>query len=110
MFFMTDLTVPVSSGTITRSATQYTGFKYTFSLTDTFPNYPTTSYIWTHGDRSLLENERISVSDTGNLYIALLKISDLGIYKSVVKNSVTSTQYSRPQLNMQLQRKFVKLN
>jgi len=107
-FFITDLTIPSGSGSsITRIATQYTGFKYTYSLTDTFPEHPKTTYTWTHNGLSLLENQRISVSDTGNLYIAHAQIVDLGTYASVVKNTVTSTKYSRPNLIINFQRKYI---
>ena len=101
-----DLTVPSSSRSVTRTVRQHSGFKNTFSLTDTFPDHPKTSYSFTRSGVSITENDRISISDTGNLYIANIQIADLGVYKSIVRNSVTSTQYSRPDLDIQLQCKY----
>jgi hypothetical protein len=102
-----DLTIASTSGVpITIVATKYEGFKFTHSLTDTFPDYPKTTYRWTQGVRTVVENKRISISQAGNLYIAYVQNSDIGLYTSVVKNTVTSTQYTRPTLTINLRRKY----
>ena len=64
---------------VTDSGTQYEGWKYIYSGY-THSRYPKPSFIWKFKGQNLRENNRISISEDGNLYIAQLSFNDAGRY------------------------------
>ena len=102
MFFVStyiaDLEViPNAGASVSTSALQGGEFIYDYPVVKSFPKPQIT---WRKSGSTLNENERISFSNTGNLYIGNVDVNDVGYYKSKVENTVTSQSYDRGTISL----------
>ena len=102
MFFVStyiaDLEVfPNAGASVSTSALQGGSFTYDYPVVKSFPKPQIT---WTKSGSTLNENERVSFSNTGNLYIGNVDVNDAGNYKSKVENTVTSQSYDRGTISL----------
>ena len=87
-----DLKVPSNIGASTTSAVSGGGLVFAYPEVE---SYPKPTFTWTKDNNALQENQRISISAAGNLYIGNVDTGDLASYKSTVRNSVTGSYYYR---------------
>ena len=88
----TDLKPPSNIGASTTSAVEGGGLVFAYPEVE---SYPKPTFTWTKDNNALQENQRISISAAGNLYIGNVDTGDLASYKSTVRNSVTGSYYNR---------------
>ena len=88
----TDLKVPSNVGASTASAVEGGGLVFAYPEVE---SYPKPTFTWTKNNNALQENQRISISAAGNLYIGNVDVDDLASYKSTVRNSVTGNYFYR---------------
>ena len=87
-----DLEVTPNVGASTTSAVEGGGLRYQYPKVKSFPK-PT--FTWTKDNIVLREDQRISISAAGNLYIGNMDTPDLALYRSTVRNTVTQTYFNR---------------
>lgn len=106
--FIADLEVfPNAGASVSTSALQGGDFTYDYPMVKSFPKPQIT---WTKSGSTLNENQRISFSNTGNLYIGNVDVNDAGNYKSNVGNSVTGQSYDRGTISLGVTGKISLLN
>ena len=91
-FSTTDLKRPSNVGSSTTSAVEGGGLVFAYPEVE---SYPKPTITWTKDNIALQEDQRISISAAGNLYIGNVDTGDLASYKSTVRNSVTGSYYNR---------------
>ena len=91
-FSTTDLKRPSNVGSSTTSAVEGAGLGFAYPEVE---SYPKPTITWTKDNIALQEDQRISISAAGNLYIGNVDTGDLASYKSTVRNSVTGSYYNR---------------
>ncbi|XP_078347645.1 protein sidekick-2-like isoform X2 [Oculina patagonica] len=88
---------PNAGAAVSTSALQGGEFTYDYPMVKSFPKPQIT---WTKSGSTLNENERISFSNSGNLYIGNVDVNDAGNYQSKVKNTVTTQSYDRGTISL----------
>ena len=91
-YIIIDLDVTPNVAASTTSAVEGGGLTYEYPEVKSFPK-PT--FTWTKNNIVLREDQRISISAAGNLYIGNTDIADLGLYRSTVQNTVTGSRFNR---------------
>ena len=88
---------PNAGASVDTSALQGGKLSYDYPVVKSFPK-PTIT--WTKSGSALSENERISFSATGNLYIGNVDVNDAGNYQSKVENTVTGQSFNRGTISL----------
>ena len=86
------------------TGTQNQGWSYIYK-DYSHSKYPKPKFIWKFKGRRLVENDRISISEDGNLYIAKLTLDDAGKYSCEMQ--LGTLRQTRESINLQVTRKFL---